>query len=244
MMANYIIAATPRTGSFLLCEGLSATGIAGIPQEYAAPEDFSSWHGFHGCSTHAEYFFRFPELCRTSNGVFGAKLMWLQYVAWGRDARRYLGSDASTPDIIRRMTGPLHVIRLIRRDRLRQAISWVRAQSTGVWSRKQGDPAGPGDTSPVEYDAVALREALLRLERQNQNWDAELTRLNAPTLTVFYEDLAAAYRRTVAEVLDFIALPCKVELPEPKLRRQADEITEEWVERARVDLGSDCRANH
>jgi LPS sulfotransferase NodH len=223
-----------------LCEGLSATGIAGIPQEYAAPEDISIWHDFHGCSTHAEYFFRFPELCKTSNGVFGAKLMWLQYMAWGRDARYYLRSGMSTPDIIRRMTGRLHVIRLMRRDNLRQAISWVRAQSTGIWSRRQGDPIELGDTRPPKYDVVALRQALLRLKRQNQNWDALLPQLNAPTVTVFYEDLAATYRTTVAEVLDFIGLPWNAELPEPKLKPQADEITEEWVERARYDLGSDC----
>src|ERR1700740_727846 len=129
---NYIIGTTPRTGSFLLCEGLNGTGICGAPQEYAAPEDVTTWHDFHSCRLHMEYFFRFPDICKTKNGVFGAKLMWLQFVAWGRDARRYLRLDMSTPDILRRIVGPICVIRLVRRNILRQAISWIRAQSTGV----------------------------------------------------------------------------------------------------------------
>jgi LPS sulfotransferase NodH len=235
MTGSYLIATTPRTGSFLLCEGLAATGLAGVPQEYAAPEDVASWRDFHGCTTHAEYFFRFPDLCRTPNGVFGAKLMWPQYVAWGRDARHYLRSNMSTPDIIRTLTGPPHVVRLVRRDVLRQAISWVRAQATGVWSRRRGAPVSAGRGLP-EYDPVLLRQAVNRLEHQNRNWEAAFSLSDSPTLTVVYEDLTEAYVATVARVLDFLGLPWDAKLPEPSLSRQADDITEHWVERAQHDL--------
>jgi trehalose 2-sulfotransferase len=31
---SYLVCATPRSGSTLLCEGLKATGVAGRPEEY------------------------------------------------------------------------------------------------------------------------------------------------------------------------------------------------------------------
>jgi trehalose 2-sulfotransferase len=200
---NYIIATIPRTGSFLMCEGLQATGIAGLPQEYGAPEDIATWRNFHGYSTHAEYFFRFPNLCRTPNGVFGAKLMWSQFVAWGRDARHYLHNKKSTPDIICAMVGAVHVIRLVRRDIVRQAISWVRARETSTWSRQEGDPVTSSGTVPPRYNSTVLQQAIEEIERQNQYWEAALSLFDAPILTVSYEDLAASYRAIIAQICKF-----------------------------------------
>ena len=34
MHVSYLVCATPRSGSTLLCEGLKATGVAGRPEEY------------------------------------------------------------------------------------------------------------------------------------------------------------------------------------------------------------------
>jgi LPS sulfotransferase NodH len=245
MPASYIIATTPRTGSFLLCEGLRATGIAGRPQEYADAEDVRTWRDHHGCLSHREFFGRFPELCRTPNGVFGAKLMWLQFVAWGRDARRYLSTDMSTLEVIRTMAGPLHIVHLVRGDVLRQAVSWLRAQATGIWSRRQGEPLAEEGGGLPPYDAERLRDAIMRLQAQNHHWDAVLALMDAPRMTVHYEALAAGYPGAVARVLEFLGMRWEGRLPQPVLQRQADEITEEWVERGRRDLHAilpDCRA--
>ena len=34
MSTSYLVCATPRSGSTLLCQGLKATGVAGRPEEY------------------------------------------------------------------------------------------------------------------------------------------------------------------------------------------------------------------
>ena len=36
---SYLVCASPRSGTELLCRGLAATGVAGRPQEYFLAED-------------------------------------------------------------------------------------------------------------------------------------------------------------------------------------------------------------
>jgi len=38
-MASYLVCASPRSGTELLCRGLAATGVAGCPREYFLAED-------------------------------------------------------------------------------------------------------------------------------------------------------------------------------------------------------------
>lgn len=240
-----MITCTPRSGSFLLCDALAASGIAGIPQEYASPEDVSSWRDFHGFPTHPAYFFAYPDLCRTPNQVCGVKLMWPQFLSWQENARRYLRSSASPRRLVTGLIGNPRLIRLVRRDVLRQAISWVRARQTGIWSRRRDDndramhAATVRDSTPAlaHYNASLLRDAIERISRQNHLWDDLAAQWNVPVLVVAYEDMIADYAAAVAAVLHFLALPARniVDRP-PALVRQADATSEEWVAWARQDL--------
>src|ERR1051325_5938804 len=79
MPSSYFICATPRSGSTLLCELLSLTGVAGNPNEWMLPlteplarEMFGIERGFEDPPYRSELK---AKGC-TSNGVFAAKLMW------------------------------------------------------------------------------------------------------------------------------------------------------------------------
>jgi LPS sulfotransferase NodH len=103
---SYLVCATPRSGSTLLCELLKDTGVAGRPEEYyearAAtglpphPGDFlrgapptgagirsdptppraPEHSSLIGLHSYRDHLDRSFELGTTPNGVFGAKLMW------------------------------------------------------------------------------------------------------------------------------------------------------------------------
>ena len=102
-LCSYLICATPRSGSTLLCEALINTGLAGRPEEYfeslkesgrpRRPLEYftgvenAELIGLLGGSdgpppaytadTHyGEYLARTIEQATTPNGVFGAKVMW------------------------------------------------------------------------------------------------------------------------------------------------------------------------
>jgi LPS sulfotransferase NodH len=169
--------------------------------------------------------------------VIGTKLMWPQYRALARDGRHYLRAKGSDAEVVRTLIGPFQVVRLSRRNRLRQAISLVRAEATGVWSLS-GAARPRSDGPEPEYDSAAIARALSEIDRQERAWRAELDEIGAPVLEILYEDLLASYEGSVKQTLEFLGLPYAGPLPPPQLRPQADPITEEWVERARRELGT------
>src|SRR5579884_3357376 len=83
--ASYIIAATPRSGSTLLCDLLSGTGIAGQPHSYYRREDIldyarewrvSSPNGIGGEVFERTYLEAVRRAGATQTGIFGLRLMW------------------------------------------------------------------------------------------------------------------------------------------------------------------------
>ncbi len=48
----------------------------------------------------------------------------------------------------------LRVVHVIRRDRLRQAISWLRAAEDGVWVVSDDEPARPVREPVFQYDVI------------------------------------------------------------------------------------------
>jgi LPS sulfotransferase NodH len=183
-----------------------------------------------------EYFFRFPAISRTPNALFGVKLFWDQYVAWGMEANMYLRRDRSTFEAISSVVGPIRFIRLRRRNRLRQAISLVRARQSNQWSRRPGSP--PAEAIIPTYSSDAIARAIHELTEHDARWDRELNSIGAATLEISYETLATEYVETVRKILTFLEVVAPRSLEDkPPLRRQADALTEEWVRRAIADIG-------
>ena len=82
-VGSYLICATPRTGSTLLCGLLSDTGIAGEPESYFRLQDERSYAerwsvpvGPGGPHDYREYARAALAAGSTTNGVFAARVMW------------------------------------------------------------------------------------------------------------------------------------------------------------------------
>lgn len=103
---SYLVCATPRSGSTLLCEALKSTGVAGRPEEYfealrqsgrpRRPQEYfpgvddpsiadhlgeyarsdERRHELWSREDYEPYFEWAIERGTTENGIFGAKLMW------------------------------------------------------------------------------------------------------------------------------------------------------------------------
>jgi LPS sulfotransferase NodH len=227
---SYLICATPRSGSTLLCEALMNTELAGRPWEYFFDGNEPTWYAEWQVSTYAEYVARAVRQSTTPNGVCGVKLMigYLgQFVTKLRETPRFSGRELGISDLLSEIFPDLHYIWITRRHKVRQAVSWEKALQTGAWAHGMTPAREP------EYNFAAIDRRLDEIALQESGWQ-ELFHDHAITpLTVVYEDLEAHYEETAERILDVLRIPHPAPLAvgERVLRKQADEGSKAWVRR-------------
>jgi len=239
----YLVCATERSGSTLLCELLAGTGVAGRPEEYF---EFLSATGrvrqpreyFPADADPAILELLAPlapplpnvpwerrladarERGTTPNGVFGAKMMWAylpDFLAHGEPEEQL---------------GPLRWVHVERRDTLAQAISLWRAVQTEQWRAKDRD----SDVEPV-FHAGAIAHLKRRLEEHAAAWREWFAERAVEPLEIVYEEFAQDPTPTICRVLDHTGVPSQgIDVPAPPMRRQSDRRSQEWVDRFRDEV--------
>ena len=240
--SSYLICATQRSGSHLLCRALSDTGIAGHPEEYfpcGPPEAFAPGWKFweegplareHGVGDRRSYLQLVYRLGSSANGVFGAKLM-ANNLIWVESKLKELAefSEMTLTQIFGRLFPRLRAIHLVRRDLVRQAVSWARAAQDGVWVVSDTEPARP--TAEPAYDYQFIANLVGLLEEGETDWRRLYTDLDLTPHEVLYEDLVDPdrYEDCVRGVLAHLGLDASTSIPRPRTRRQADGLNDEWA---------------
>lgn len=233
---SYLVCAVPRSGSYLLCEGLRNTGIAGNPTEYFSSKFRDYWAPRWGTSTFDAYLERVARVGMTPNGVFGAKAHAGQFDYFARQASgRIPVPHVDRPALLDRWLPDMHYIRLRRRDRLRQAVSYVKAIQSNVWWDAERPPAPYDAPRPeaVRFDYLLIEHSMVRLAEEDDRWTRYFGSNRITPLTVDYEDLCADLDGVVRSVFDalHLELPDGYGAPPATFRRQADIETEQWVAR-------------
>jgi LPS sulfotransferase NodH len=247
MTKSYLVIATPRSGSTLLGQGLQASGVAGEPREFFGHK-MAHWMERWNTPGLAAYVAQLQTRRSSSNGVFGAKLLYGQLLHLEQVARQEPELAAlSRGELLRRLFPDLHILWATRDDKLRQAISWFKARQTGVWGQDRGaeepklgrawrlgdEPLQPGELA-FEYAGIA---ALLKQAEDEDAAIAEwLTEAGLSPYRVVYEEYAPRYSEATAEILDWMGIAHPpLHLPDPRTVRLADDRTDEWVARFRED---------
>jgi len=233
---SYMLCAVPRTGSYVLCDLLEKTGVAGHPNEYFNPSFQSQWAVEWKSESIHQYFETVAQLGTTANGICGLKVHPMQFDAM---CRQLAGSPrvpfVQRPHLLGRWLPDLHYVQLTRRDRLRQAISYVRAIQTNGWwdSDYAPGPSGPVRPEQERFDFQMITRALDLLGAMDQRWSDYFVAIGAVPLVLSYEDLIDAPHTAVGSILNLLG----VDQPAPSsdhpvpFRRQADELTETWIAR-------------
>ena len=233
----YVICAMQRSGSFLLCEALKNTGLAGMPEEYflyhEGGENWENgrWARQHGVTLRPAYLELVLAKGTTANGVFGTKLMWNylpHVIANFQEMPAYQGLDAA--EILPKLLPNLHYIWLVRRDKVKQAVSWAMAAQTNIYASWQTEGQSPPE--PVfDFEQIDL---LYNLILQGEaGWQAFFKRCGAVPLKVVYEELVGSYEATALRILDYLGVsyPPDLVFGQRKLKKQATELNERWAEK-------------
>jgi len=253
---SLLVCATPRSGSTLLCESLAATGVAGCPRE-----DFEALAHSRRRRGPEEYFtglddrevdailaqrpdpeppaavpepyeaFLQDAVARgtTANGVFATKLMWGylgDFLALVRRARP--GAPADDLALLLALFPAPEWIWVRRDDVVRQAVSLWRAVQTAAWRAEED-----GGRGQLAYSRAAIAHLARQLTEQDAAWGRFFAgRGLQPIVVTYEEELADGVDTVTRRLLRRLGLP-DAQVPEPPLRRQADAVSERWVERFR-----------
>jgi LPS sulfotransferase NodH len=243
-----VICTAPRTGSYLLSEGLEGTGILGAPSEYfRGREDLADWWVERlGIKNNAEYVDKVIARGTTPNGVFGLKLMWFQVpdlIERFRAAGHHLPPSADFDDYLHRRFGTVTYLWLRRRDTVAQAISWYRAAQSNVWHVRPGGAAQPsGVHKDPPFDIGEIDRFVGMVEDYDRQWRAFFTRKKIKALVLIYEDFVSSrekYERTIRAICKFAGFaPEGLPVRGPSYEQQADAISLEWAQEYRRIKGS------
>ncbi len=274
---SYLVCATQRSGSTLLCELLKGTEVAGVPDEYfealrstglprqprqyfedprvgdiaerfapvevdqpEQPGEFEGW--FHYALQRGT----------TPNGVFGSKMMWNYFDDFRSRISELPGFEGrSFTDALTEVFPNLHIIFVRRRDKVSQAVSLWKAIQTQHWrtGSEVGDDevgddevaqASPGlgvefDFGVAEYDFRAIDHLVHELHRWDARWEDWFHATGRDPIRVVYEEFTQSRAATIGRVLDALG----IDPPEPEgqrpMKRQADDLSRDWVERYRAE---------
>src|SRR5881296_2664006 len=231
----YVVCAVPRSGSNLLTDGLHATRQAGRPKQFFLEKfeaDYGAKHGLDPAKDYAGYVCGIISAKTTSNQVFGFKLMsWYLDDFLSRLRATHAFGDAGTGDLrlLRNAFPRLQFVHVVRRHKLRQALSTARALQTGLWKVQKGKTT----LREPEFDPDLIEQSLHEAERQEKIWDGFFRRIGIRPFQVDYEKLCQDYEPTIRAVLSFlkIGLPATARVGPPVTMRQADEISQMWEKR-------------
>lgn len=250
------LASQPRSGSTLLSRALWDTGLCGRPWEYLGALHIaafrSRWAAPYGrrspvgvvaraekgvrrlfgapwtagvsvglarwtAADVRDHLARVTALRTTGNGVFGVKAHFEQVSTILLE--RGLSPEDLWPDV--------RFVWLVRRDAVRQAVSFARARQTAAWT---------GDTSASRaprYHREDVARALADIARWDRDWGAFFAP-RSPPLRLVYEDVAANLEGALAAVFTHLDLPAPPTWPSPALRVQADADTDAWCDAYRA----------
>ena len=270
---SYLVCATPRSGSTLVCHALTETGVAGCPEEYflgVEDQSIRDHLGERGIGSdppprsplwsraaYDRYLDWAFEAGTTGNGIFGAKLMW-GYFGDFVSLLRNIPAHRDTPlaELLPEVFPELTFVRVVRANKVRQAVSLWKAVQTATWREDQAsakaasveDEGAPPYRGFIEEHRPQLRfhyraidHLLGQVLAEEASWDAFFEHSCIEPVLVLYENFAAAYEASTLNLLDRLGLsPPDGFAFEPRMKRQSDRVNDDWTKRyCDLRLGTD-----
>jgi trehalose 2-sulfotransferase len=256
---SYLVCATQRSGSTLLCELLKGTEVAGVPDEF-----FEALRST-GLPRQPRQYFETPEVAdiaerlaptdpgrpeqpgefegwfsyalqrgTSPNGVFGAKMMWNYFDDFRGRVRELPGlGEVTFNEALDALFPQLRIVFVRRRNKVAQAVSLWKAVQTQQWRNE--DDLFRGD-SPAEYDYRALKHLVNELHLWDARWEDWFHATGREPIRVIYEDFVNTRAATIGRVLDALGInPREPESQMGPMKPQADDVSNDWVSRFRED---------
>ncbi len=244
---SYVICTSPRSGSTLLCNLLAATCVAGNPASHFHDPSVSDWLGYYDLEPPAStpesdvlaaIFKAAISEGSLDTGMFGLRLQRHSFDFFAEKLAILHPVGSTDGPRFRAAFGKTCFIHLTRCDKLEQAVSYVKAEQTGLWH------AAPDGTelerlsppkAPV-YDRDRIRACVDEMTGYDRQWESWFAAEEIEPLRVTYGSLSADPAGALSRVLDHLGLDCAAASGiEPGVAKLADQTSLEWVARFRSE---------
>ncbi|MEL7299452.1 MAG: Stf0 family sulfotransferase [Pseudomonadota bacterium] len=244
---SYVICTTPRSGSTMLCGLLRSTGVAGWPESHFHRPALGSWLADHGLAQEdyasdaaacEAVFAAAIERGKAGGDVFALRLQRDSFPFFFETLARLVPDRAGDAARFEQLFGQTRFIHLFRGDPVDQAISRLRAEQTGLWHRRADGSVleQEAPTLPPGYDRAEIEAHVTAITAQNDAWMRWFAREGIMPIQVRYEDLAAAPKKTLHDLLAALGLDAgRAEAAQVQTARLADVTNRAW--RQRFDAG-------
>jgi trehalose 2-sulfotransferase len=252
----YVVCATPRSGSSLLCTGLEATGFLGTSVEYfsrgAIHRHAMAWGLAAPGSNLASPLVRDPGnyRIRVYQECFGVGRGGLKIHLYQLRLARDLGMLVTLHDLFPAGASQPRLLRTRRQDVVAQAVSGHIADATRVYSQWVGTQPRVSvgyenaDVAAPRYDYAEIARRCAEIREHEVAWDDEINESGLVCETIWYEELATDYPSALRRAMETLGLSPDVLVPSPKLIRQATAVNADFVRRFLRDArgaGRDAR---
>jgi LPS sulfotransferase NodH len=211
-----IICSTPRCGSHMLGHALFETKQFGFPLEYTNPANLAEWCKRLNTNSLESTIAKLQEIRTSENGVFSIKVHYSHIEQFG------------SLDNVRSMFPHAYFVILSRKEALKQAISLVIANQTGVWIDGQKEIA-----SKANYDSSAIEEALKGIIQDTASWRYDLSLRGCNFIEMNFDDVKEDLELSISKIADFMEIKIdKAKIPlTPTTKKQGANINNQWMKR-------------
>jgi trehalose 2-sulfotransferase len=156
------------------------------------------------------------------------RVYWQNAIKFLRESTN-LG-ECSEHELLNQCFPNLQYIWITRRDKVRQAISWMKFLQGTAW---YWEDEKPQEIENLEFKPDMIREFILQTASHETAWQEYFRKNQIQPYIVVYEDFVVEYETKTKEILEHLGIPHPEEIlfGERHLKQQADQLTEEWVQK-------------
>jgi LPS sulfotransferase NodH len=204
------ILGAPRSGSTFLCSLLREAGLAD-PVEHLRPYVLDIAQVCQAVKFNFDRFLRRIVEAAAVGGVFSTKLISdfvFRVMAFLTEEQISAAAE---------LVSAATVVTISRKDRLAQAVSWARAETTGRWHSYEAGEAPPAD---IPFDMI---RGVMRLTVELDRKTAVLLAKTPKVIVVDYDELFANSSSVVAEICRELNAPSP-----PHVTSRVQKIADGW----------------
>ena len=224
---TYIVCATQRSGSTLLCHLLTNTHKVGHPKEYLLPTH-NSKVSFDE-DDYLQYVYDSLEAHASEEGITGVKIMDNHFSELLE--RLHSSKSSDTKSDLEALCDVFPAVKFIfvtRENKLRQAISLARAEQSNQWEKHSSSVLSNEKQRKFSITPFYIKSAIKRAMEREGVWKKFFRENSITPYTITYEDLVEAQSLHIQRILEFLEIPdaFKIVVTPSILKKQADFYTE------------------